>query len=214
MALTSLGLEDKVDAINAVLDAIGEVGINSEEEIEWNVDAGKADILIDRMSQKVQSNNGKGWWFNREEFHKFAPDPVTGRVVVPENTIAAYIKRNRGSVRKVALRGNALFDNKTLGYDMRSAVQSDGYVYCTLVVNLPFDALPDNAKHAVTDAASFWMVNNTEGDQIKMQALQRAADTSMIAVQSEDSSQRRRNILNNPQFASNAYLVGGYNNNP
>lgn len=210
----SLGIDSKVDAINAVLDAIGEVGINSEEEIDWNVDAAKADQLVDRVSQKIQSNNGKGWWFNREEFHKLSPDPVTGNVVVPRNTISAMVKRYNGSIKRVTLRGDKMFDAMTLGYDMRDVVQSDGYVHCILVVNLPFEALPDNVKHAVSDAAGYWMVNNTEGDQIKMAALRDAADAGMVAIQSEDASQRRRNMLNNKQVQSSVHLVGGYNNNP
>lgn len=210
----SLGIDSRVDAINAVLDAIGEVGINSEEEIDWNVDAAKADQLVDRVSQKIQSNNGKGWWFNREEFHKLSPDPVTGNVVVPRNTISAMVKRYNGSIKRVTLRGDKMFDAMTLGYDMREVVQSDGYVHCILVVNLPFEALPDNVKHAVADAAGYWMVNNTEGDQIKMAALRDAADAGMVAIQSEDASQRRRNMLNNKQVQSSIHLVGGYNNNP
>lgn len=205
-------LDTKVDAINATLDAIGEVGINSEEEIDWNIDAASADKLVDRMSQTIQTNQGKGFWFNREEFHKFTPDPVNGTVTVPNNTLACFIKRRQGEVLQVTLRNNILFDTKEMGYDMSGVVSSDGKVHCILVVNLPFEALPSTCKIAITDACRFWFVNDKEGDQVKLQALKMAADGSIIALQAEDSSQKKRNMFNNPLAKSAIGWINGTSN--
>ena len=210
----SLGLDTKVDAINQVLSAIGSVGINSEEEIDWNIDAAEADKAIDVISQKVQTNQGKGWWFNREEFHKLTPDPVTGNIVVPNNTISAFVRRlPSGAIQPISLRGTRLFDSKSIGYDMRSLVNSSGYIETILVVNLPFDYLPTSVKQAITDAARFWTVNDKEGDTVKMESLKGAADASYMSLLSEDASQRRRNLLNNKSIANTIAMVGGYNNN-
>lgn len=209
----SFGINTKVDAINQVLSAIGSVGINSDEEIEWNVDAAEVDKLIDVMSQQVQTNQGKGWWFNREAFHKLTPDPVTGFIVVPNNTISAFVKRGSEGVKSISLRGTQFFDSETLGYDMRSLVNSQGVIECILVVNLEFDFLPVSVKKAITDASRFWVVNDKEGDRIKMDALQQAANASYISVQSEDASQRRRNMLNNGGIATAIAKAGGWNNN-
>lgn len=210
----SLGINTKVDAINRVLEAIGSVGINSEEEIDWNIDAASSDKLIDTMSQQIQVNQGKGWWFNRETFHKLVPDPVTGYVVVPNSTISAKVKRQSdGKILPLTLRGSQLFDAESVGYDMRSLVNSAGVLDCELVVVLPFEYLPTTAKHAVTDACRFWIVNDTEGDQIKMGSLKAAADASYISLQSEDASQRRRNMFNNRGIATAMHFAGGYNNN-
>lgn len=210
----TLGINRKLDAINAVLDAIGTVGINSDEEIDWNMDASMADKLIDRISQKIQSNNDKGWWFNREEFHKFTPEKKTGYVQVPNNTLACYIKRHDGKVNAVSMRDNLLFDAKELGYDMRNATKGDDKVHCILVVNLGFDTLPSVAKHAVADAACFWAVNNTEADRTKMESYKNASDTSIIALQSADASQKRRNMFNNARVRSDLSMIRGYNVNP
>ncbi|AHN84659.1 putative tail tubular protein A (endogenous virus) [Gutovirus Vc1] len=209
----NLGINTKVDAINRVLEAIGSVGINSEEEIDWNIDAASADKLIDAMSQQIQINQGKGWWFNREAFHKFTPDKISGYVVVPSNTISATVKRqDNGGVLPVTLRGNTLFDTKSVGYDMRKMVNRAGVIECVLVMNLPFEYLPASAKHAITDACRFWMVNDMEGDSIKMQSLQRAADASYVALQSADASQSRRNMFHNKDIRRDTRLVGGFNN--
>ena len=209
----SLGIDTKIDAINSVLNAIGSVGINSEEEIDWNIDAADADKLIDNISQKIQTNFGKGFWFNREAFHKFTPDAINGNVIVPNNTLSCLIERYRGKPTPINLRGNKLFDAEKLGYNLLPLIQSDGLIHCTLVVVLPFDELVATAKHAITDAARFWFVNDKEGDQVKMGALKTTADASYISLLSEDASQRRRNMLNNPFIASTVMKVGGYNNN-
>ena len=209
-----LGITTKIDAINQVLESVGSVGINSEEEIDYNIDASSADKLIDSVSQKIQDNSGRGWWFNREEFHKLTPNPVTGIVTVPSNTTSCKIKRNdRNQPLPVTLRGTRLFDTKNVGYDMRELVDSSGLLPCVLVVNLEFDFIPTTAKHAITDACRFWFVNDKEGDQIKMASHQRAANSSYISLQSEDAGQQRRNLLNNGRISSAINKIGGYNNN-
>ncbi len=209
----SLGITDKVSAVNRILEAMGSVGINSEEELDYNIDAADADKLLDAVSQSVQINMGKGWWFNREEFHKLSPDPVNGTVSVPNNTLVCLVKRAAGKVLPVTIRGTKLFDTKEVGYDMRGLVNSDGVLECILVVNLPFDYLPASAKHAVTDAARFWTVNDKDGDTVKMQELKEAANTSFISLQAEDVGQKRRNMFNNP-YIQNAVMRsgGGFNN--
>ncbi|WWT42371.1 tail protein [Vibrio phage Va-ZX-1] len=206
------GIDTKIDAINAVLDAIGSVGINSEEEIDWNIDAADADKMLNRYSQVIQHNRGKGWWFNKEEFHKIDPDPVNGYVVVPQNTLVCLVKEQRGRKLPVNLRGNKLFDAKSYGYDMRNLTDTDGKLHCELVVNLPFDTLPTTAKQAITDTAAFWFQNNKEGDPNKMRNLEQAAKDSMISLQSEDARQRRSNMFDNPAARNTVYRAGGYNN--
>ncbi len=210
----SLGINTKVDATNRVLEAIGSVGINSDEEIDWNIDAADASNLIDAMSQEIQTNMGKGFWFNREAFHKLTPDPVTGYVVVPNNTLSCTITRNNdGSVMPVTLRGTTLFDSENLGYDMRSLVNSAGVLPCVLVVNLTFEFLPATARHAITNAARFWVVTDKEGDQVKMASLKQAADASYAAMVAENNGQRRRNMFQNKGIARAVHHAGGYNNN-
>ncbi|CAM0031636.1 tail protein [Vibrio phage D530] len=207
------GLNTKVDAINRVMAAIGSIGINSPEEIDWNIDASDADKLIDAMSQAIQTNQGKGWWFNREEFHRLTPDTTNGYVTVPNNTIACLIKRDNMDNQPITLRGTTLFDAKSLGYDMRNAANKDGTIHAILVMNLPFEYLPATAKLAITDAARFWVVNDKEGDKLKMDALQRAADASYTSLLSEDSGQKRRNMFDNSGIKWAVLRAGGYNNN-
>lgn len=210
----NFGIDTKIDAINRVLDAIGSVGVNSEEELEYNIDAASADKLIDSISEKVQVNLSRGWWFNRESFHKLSPDAVNGEISVPSNTLSCLVKRQRGKHLMLTLRGNKLFDPTEYGYDMTPLVDKSGYLPCILVVNLPFDYLPASAKHAITDAARFWFVNDKEGDQIKMNALQKAADGSYSSLQAEENRQSRRNLLNNTRVQYDMYLAGGnFNNN-
>lgn len=209
-----LGIVTKIDAINSVLDSIGSVGINSDEEIDWNVDAADASRMIDNVSQQVQTNDGKGYWFNRESFHKFKPDDVNGYVNVPSNTLSCLVKRdNRGKPLPITLRGTRMFDAQSFGYDMRNLASSDGYVYCTLVVALPFEDLPATAKHHISVLSSFWTVSNKEGDQIKLNQLSQAVSIAENSLKREDGRQRRHNMFDNPSIKSAVHLVGGWNNN-
>lgn len=208
----SMAVSTKIDAINAGLRALGSVGINSLDEVDSNIDASSVDKLIDQHSQNLQSNSGRGWWFNRESFHALTPDPVNGYVSVPSNTLAVLVHRVNGQPTPVTLRGQKLFDTQSLGYDFRNATLSDGKVHCTLVVCLDYDTLPPTAKQAVSDLACFWAVNDLEGDINKMKSYQMAAELSVQAVQSEDTGQRRQNMFNNPSIRNDVWLAGGYNN--
>lgn len=209
----SFGIDTKVDAINRVLDAIGSVGINSEEEIDWNIDAAGADKLIDAMSQEVQINMGKGWWFNRESFHKFTPDEVTGFVTLPNNTLSCLIKRGRDKPLPITTRGSRMFETDNYGYNMKPLVNSSGYIETILVVNLPFEELPASAKHAITNESRYWFVNDKEGDTVKLQATRASADMSLASLNAEDGRQRRRNMFNNSRVSSDIVKAGGINNN-
>lgn len=209
-----LGITDKVSAINSILSSIGMVGINSEEDIDYNVDAGDADKLIDNLSQSVQVHLGNGLWFNREGFHKFTPEVGTGKVRVPNNTMSCKIKRSPdNTVTPVGIRGSLLFDAQVNGYDMSNSVWPDGLLHCELVVNLPFEALPTSAKHVIVDQARYWMVNDKEGDTVKLGTLERKMSASMITMLAEDTGQKRHNAFNNPYVSHVMNRVGGYNNN-
>ncbi|ARB11254.1 tail fibers protein [Marinomonas phage CB5A] len=209
----ALGITDKVSAISYVLSAIGMGGISSEEDIDYNIDAGDADKLIDNLSQTTQTNGGKGFWFNREEFHKLEPSSTDGKVKVPSNTMSCFYKEDGGKPYPITMRGQYLFDTKELGYDMRSLVRGDGKLHCTLIVNLPFETLPPTAKQHIADLARYWMVNDKEGDQIKLAALEKQAVISRSALDTEEGSQRRRNMFNNPSVRYAMGRIGGYNNN-
>lgn len=212
LATFTAGIKTKLDAINYVLAAIGSVPISSEEEIEEDVDAASASSMIDNMNQQLQNNSGKGWWFNRESFHKLVPNPATGKVTVPNNTLACYLNRSRSDVMSIALRGNTLFDPKEFGYDMRELVNSSGYLPCVLVVTLPFESAPASVRQAVAEFSRFWMVNQEEGDNNKMGPMKQAAEAALISVKSEDASQRKRNMFDNSGIARAVTRVGGYNN--
>lgn len=211
VTLTS-GITTKLDAINYILSAIGSVPVSNEEEIDEDVDAAAASELVDDLNQQIQTNNGKGWWFNREGFHKLVPNPSTGNISVPNNTLSCYLKRSDGQVKSVALRGKQLFDPNDHGYDMRPLVNSVGELPCILVVTIPYEDTPATVRQAVADFGRFWMVSNVEGDNNKMQPLKQAAEASLISVKSEDASQRRRNMYDNSGISYAVAKAGGYNN--
>ncbi|AWD90618.1 tail tubular protein A [Pseudomonas phage Njord] len=206
---------DKLSAINAVLDAMGQSGISSLNEIDFHVDAGSINGYLDRYSASCQANGGKGYWFNKEEFHKLGPAPDTGRVVVPNNTLAVRMHHQpRNREVTLSIRGKHLIDLKEYGFDLRPlADPNTGLIPLDIIAFIDFDDLPQTAKDAIVDAVRFWYVHDKDVDQAKFNALNQQAQRSMISLQLEDSSHKKRNAFTNPHLRHPIAMIGGLSNN-
>lgn len=205
----------KLHAINRVLDAMGQAGISSLDEIDYHVDAGDINRVIDDISATIQTNKGKGWWFNQEGFHKLYPAPDTGRVTLPNNCLAVRMKRTH-QLREVKLakRGNHLIDTQEYGFDLTALADPKlKYIPLDIVAFVDFDDLPQTAKDAVIDTARFWYVHDKDVDQAKFTALNQQAQRSTIALELEDSTYRKRNAFQNPNLRHPMSQIGGFMNN-
>lgn len=205
----------RINAINRVLDAMGQTGISSLSEIDYHVDAGSINGYIDSYSATLQTNGGKGWWFNREEFHQLNPAPDTGRVVLPNNALAVRLNRDHMNRNvKLAIRGNHLMDMQQYGFNLTAL--ADPYtklIGLTIIAYVDFDDLPQTAKDAIVDTCRFWYIHDKDVDQVKFNALNQQAQRSMINLQLEESSYTKRNIFQN-RFNHNALAnIGGFINN-
>lgn len=204
-----LYVNTRLDAINYVMSCIGLAPVDSEDE--YNLDVAQAGAMIDKVSRTVQNNKGRGYWFNREMNHKLAPDPVTGNVLIPNNTLAVYRFDNFNRPAKIATRGRALYDTKTHGFDMRPLAY-DGYVKLMLVTQIGFEDLPQTAKDAIASQAGMMFARSNEMDMNRVKILAAEADENTWGLECEETTQSQANAFkDNNNLARFEFIVSGYN---
>lgn len=205
-----LYVNTRLDAINYVLSCIGLAPVDSEDE--YNLDVAQAGGVIDKASRTIQNNKGRGYWFNREGNHKLSPDPVTGSVLVPNNTLAVYRFDSYNRPAKIATRGRALYDTATHGFDMRGLVNSDGFVHLMLVTQLEYGDLPQTAKDAIASMAGMMFARGNEMDMNRIKVLASEADEAMWGLECEETTQSQANAFkDSSSMAQFNFVVGGYN---
>lgn len=205
-----LYVNTRLDAINFVLSCIGLAPVDSEDD--YNLDVAQAGGMVDKVSRTIQNNKGRGYWFNREANHKLAPDPVTGNVLVPNNTLAVYRFDNFNRPAKIATRGRALYDTATHGFDMRGLVNSDGFVQLMLVTQLEYGDLPQTAKDAIAAQAGMMFARSNEMDMNRIKVLAGEAEEAMWGLECEETTQSQANAFKDSRsMAQFNFVVGGYN---
>lgn len=205
-----LYVNTRLDAINYVLSCIGLAPVDSEDD--YNLDVAQAGGMVDKVSRTIQNNKGRGYWFNREANHKLSPDPVTGNVLVPNNTLAVYRFDNFNRPAKIATRGRALYDTATHGFDMRGLVNSDGFVHLMLVTQLEYGDLPQTAKDAIAAQAGMMFARSNEMDMNRIKVLAGEAEEAMWGLECEETTQSQANAFKDSRsMAQFNFVVGGYN---
>lgn len=205
-----LYVNTRLDAINYVLSCIGLAPVDSEDD--YNLDVAQAGGMVDKVSRTIQNNKGRGYWFNREANHKLAPDPVTGNVLIPNNTLAVYRFDNFNRPAKIATRGRALYDTATHGFDMRGLVNNDGYMHLMLVTQIDYGDLPQTAKDAIASQAGMMFARSNEMDVNRIKVLAGEAEEAMWGLECEETTQSQANAFkDNKSMAQFNFVVGGYN---
>lgn len=205
-----LYVNTRLDAINYVLSCIGLAPVDSEDY--YNLDVAQAGGMVDKVSRTIQNNKGRGYWFNREANHKLSPDPVTGNVLIPNNTLAVYRFDNFNRPAKIATRGRALYDTATHGFDVRGLVNSDGFVHLMLVTQLEYGDLPQTAKDAIAAQAGMMFARSNEMDMNRIKVLASEAEEAMWGLECEETTQSQANAFKDSRsMAQFNFVVGGYN---
>ncbi|APW79730.1 putative tail tubular protein A [Pectobacterium phage PP99] len=205
-----LYVNTRLDAINYVLSCIGLAPVDSEDD--YNLDVAQAGGMVDKVSRTIQNNKGRGYWFNREANHKLAPDPVTGNVLIPNNTLAVYRFDNFNRPAKIATRGRALYDTVTHGFDMRGLVNNDGFMHLMLVTQIDYGDLPQTAKDAIASQAGMMFARSNEMDVNRIKVLAGEAEEAMWGLECEETTQSQANAFKDSRsMAQFNFVVGGYN---
>lgn len=126
----------ELEAVNAMLDSIGEAPIDSLTNIEAP-DAGTALRRLRVVSKAVQTI---GWEWNTEGV-VLTPDS-NGNLVLPANTLK-FVPCNDDPSVKLTMRGNRVYDRKNQTYVFTKTVKA------TIVTALDFEELPEAARQYV-----------------------------------------------------------------
>lgn len=211
--VTLTALDTKLDAVNLCMRAIGREGVDSEQS--GDLDAEDAAKMIDIVSQRLQSNRGGGWWYNREPNWNLTPD-TNGEINLP-NSALSVLQCYGFNDRKIPLtaRAGKLYSTWNHTFDLRSHVNADGRIRVTIVAFLPFEHLPVNVRMQVAYTAAAEFIAAKDGDKAQLQYCQSLAMQMTSEIQSEETSQLRLNMLvHNPTQRIFGTMAGGYQNAP
>lgn len=131
---------NELEAVNVLLEAIGELPVNSLEATGVS-EVSIARNTLHRISRQVQEY---GLESNTERNYPLIPD-VNGYIYLPSNTLKVDAS---DSNMEVIQRGNRLYDKKNHTYKFKDKVEVD------IVFFLPFDELPQVARDYITIVAS------------------------------------------------------------
>ena len=192
----------KLDAVNALLTAVGEYPItNIQDDI---AEAQIAVQVIDEVSREVQS---RGWSWNRRPKATLTPD-VNNEIALPANVTRVNPCDVYGNPLKLRW---TIRDGKLWSMDDFSATFED-VVYADLIYLWEFDELPEEVRRFVTLDAQQRYMNRVVGADADMAQVQAQASRAWIAMEQDEDVIADRNILvDNPlsNYISSRHL-GGY----
>lgn len=132
--MSTTSFTSEIEAINTMLDAIGESPVSSLE-VSGLVDVAKARAVLNEVSRELQS---LGWTFNTEKEYPLVRQD-DGTITVPENFIAVDSSRLLPSI-DVVQRGQRLYDKKAHSYSFTKDITAD------VTILLPWEELPQTAR--------------------------------------------------------------------
>ena len=136
-------LTSELDAVNTMLSTIGESPINSLENISGVVDAVIARSVLNEVLVQVQEES---WHFNTDTNYTLTPD-VNGFIYITP-TMIQIDTVGEDELLDISMRGNRLYNKADHTYVFTKSIK----VNITYI--LPFDELPQAARHYVTVRAA------------------------------------------------------------
>lgn len=177
-----LELTTELEAVNAILGAVGESPINSFDDNF--TDATLARQILRQTSRETQ---GKGWHFNTEPGWVLQPDN-DGFVWLPRNT--ARMIPEAGSENLVQ-RGFKVYDRDTKSYTFTSSITVD------LVLILEFEELPDAARQFITVRAARRFQDQYQGDESIHRFKERDELVAKSLLENFEAETAKHNVLTN-----------------
>lgn len=151
--MTAITLTSELDAVNLMLDVIGEAPVNTLETTKMT-DVAKAKAALSELSRTVQS---RGWHFNTEREYPLAAD-VDGNVNLPSNTLRFDVNYRSASL-DLTQRGARLYDRENHTYNIGETV------YVDIVFLLPWTDLPETARKYIAIRAARTFQKRQLGDE-------------------------------------------------
>jgi hypothetical protein len=181
--ITTLLPTTELEAVNAMLDSIGEAPIDSLIDIEAP-DAGTALRRLRIVSKAVQLI---GWEWNTDEDVVITPDS-NGFLVLPANTLKVIATSSDSRV-KLTQRGNKLYDRTNQTDVFTSSVKA------TLITALLFEDLPEAARQYIMLTAAEKFQEGAVGSAQLDKFAEQARMAALQSLEAAESEVGRYNIL-------------------
>lgn len=136
--MTDITLSDELDVVNTMLGTIGMAPINSLASDTKNAEVVVAEKVLYRTSRAIQT---LGWDFNTEEDFPLSRD-VDGYITLGENFLSVDFN-GRYTNNKYVLRGTRVYDRQEHTFILSEDLK------CEAIVFLPFNELPQVARHYI-----------------------------------------------------------------
>mgnify|MGYP000191245973 CR=1 FL=1 len=132
----------KLEAVNTMLTAIGEIPVSSITAATTN-DVSIAINILEATSREVQS---KGWYFNTDLNYTLSPNN-SNNIELPANTLRVELEGSSRSNNYVE-RNRKLYDRYNNTFTITSPVKT------SIVWYLEFENIPEVARHYITIRAA------------------------------------------------------------
>ena len=196
----SLTATTKLEAVNTLLTAIGEVPVNSLTS--GLVDAETAETILDSVSREVQS---QGWNFNTDYEREFTLDS-NKQIVLPPDILRIDMAERRTTELDVVARGSKLYNRATNSFYFDASISS---VKMNAVVLLNFDDLPEAARRYVTIRSTRIFQDRVVGSETLHAFHQRDELVALVELKDADSEVSDHNIFDNYAVTSIIDRTGG-----
>lgn len=179
----------ELEAVNIMLSTIGEAPVNALDL------AATYDLTVAKrvLAEVVREAQSFGWKFNSDTDVPLAKD-VNGRIAVPTNMLRLVLKPVAGI--DPVVRGAALYDRKN-----RTAVFTRDLVARRVIYLLPFDQMPETARHYCAIRAARIFQYRIQGDQVihQFSAVDEIAARSIL--RKDQSEEQQMTMLTAPGVA-------------
>lgn len=176
-----------LDAVNIMLDGIGEDRVNSLDT--GYTESTLAKKVLENTSRSVQA---KGWYFNRDINLTLHVD-IDGYIPLPLNILSLSIDN------RYVQRGVRVYDR------IKHTFKIDKELKANTIVELDFSELPSIAQSYITTLAAMRFQEQVLGS-VSVDSFQREASrTAYVDLLEDESLNSHYNILNNKELQNMMY---------
>ena len=182
----------KLEALNIVIGAIGVAPVTSYTSSHPAAVNGR--VNLSRFNKEIQA---RGWWFNRDHGILLTPDAVTGKILIPDNTLSIDAVN---PILPIARRGMYLYNSDAHSFVFENPILVD------TITELEFDDVPVTLQNYIARAAALEFATIEEGDQHKLDRL----DRMLFAARSDAmASELRHGDYNSKHQSTTLRVLAG-----
>lgn len=185
----------ELEAVNAVLQAVGETPINTLDGLGFT----DASIARDTLRSKARETQSKGWYFNRDYSYTFTPD-ANGEVVLPPNVLS--VRPSTSDTRRIVPRMGKLWNSDDGTYEFTE----DAPPTLEVVWGFPFETLPETARRYITVRAATQFQSQYQGSDQSYTFTKDDEKFALLALEEEEGLyEPRANMFNDGADVSEVF---------